>query len=171
MAKKPTYEEIEQKLKELRQENYELKSLQDTFHSEKEMFRIFTENSPMGISLISRDGKYQYINPKFIEIFGYTLEDVSTGKDWFEKAYPDVDYRLEVISTWISDLKESKIGELRPRIFTVICKDGSKKEIKFVPVMLETKNQLLFYEDITKAKHMIEGSVFKHQDKYVFNFR
>jgi PAS domain S-box-containing protein len=157
MAKKPTYEEIEQRLKELKQENCELRRLQDTFHREKENFQIFTANSPIGVSLISRDGKYLYINPKFIEIFGYTLEDVPTGKDWFEKAYPDIDYRLKVTSTWISDLKESKIGKSRPRIFIVTCRDGSKKVIKFIPVMLETKNRLIFYEDITKGKETEEA--------------
>ncbi|MBW2610629.1 MAG: response regulator, partial [Deltaproteobacteria bacterium] len=96
---------------------------------EKERFRVLTEESPLGISIIRRDGHYEYTNPAFIEIFGYGLEQIPTGKEWFRKAFPDREYRRQVISTWINDGKESKPGETRRRIFTVTCKDGSQKEI------------------------------------------
>ena len=71
--------ELEQRLKEVKQENLELRYLQDRLESGKEIWRIFMANSPIGVSLISRDGKYLYINPKFTEIFGYTMEYVPTG--------------------------------------------------------------------------------------------
>jgi len=46
----------------------------------KEKFRVLVEESPLGICFIDEDGKYRYINPKFSEIFGYTLEEIPTGK-------------------------------------------------------------------------------------------
>ncbi|MBW2610697.1 MAG: hypothetical protein JRC68_10200, partial [Deltaproteobacteria bacterium] len=55
---------------------------------------------------------------------------------------------------WINDGKESKPGETRRRIFTVTCKDGSQKEIQFIPVMLESGDQFVIYEDITKEKKL-----------------
>jgi two-component system sensor histidine kinase UhpB len=122
----------------------------------EERYRILSEESPLGISLIDKEGNYKYINPKFSEIFGYTYEDIPTGREWFRKAYPDKEYRKEVISTWIADQKESKVGEARPRTFTVTCKDASEKVIGFRPVTMETGEQVVICEDITERKRAEE---------------
>ncbi len=132
----------------------ERKHAEKALWQEEEKFRTFVEQSPFGISIIDESGKYKYINPKFIEIFGYTLEDIPTGKEWFKKAFPDPEYRHQLISIWINDLKKSKFGESRHRTFKVICKDGSKKIIHFKPVTLETGNQFVIYEDITNQEQL-----------------
>jgi len=59
-----------------------------------------------------------------------------------------------MISTWISDLKEVKSGDTRPRKFTVTCKDGTKKVIQFLAVTMETGGHFVIYEDITKEKKL-----------------
>ncbi|MBW2608111.1 MAG: PAS domain S-box protein, partial [Deltaproteobacteria bacterium] len=123
-------------------------------HQEQEKFRILVEESPFGISFIDEDGRYKYINPKFIEIFGYTLEDIPEGGEWFKKAYPDSEYRRKVILSWINDLKKSEVGVARPRSFNVRCRDGSEKVICFRPVTMETGEQFILYEDITEQKQL-----------------
>ena len=100
---------------------------EEALKKEKKRFQILVEESPIGISLIRRDGRYEYLNPKFAQIFGYTPEDIPTGKEWFFKAYPDREYRHQVISKWISDQKEAKLGEARPRIFNVTVKTAQEK--------------------------------------------
>jgi len=130
----------------------ERKKMEETLQEEKERYRILAEESPLGVSIIGKDGHYKYINPKFVDIFGYTLEDIPTGKEWFAKAYPDQEYRNQVISTWITDLKKSKHGKARPRIFIVRCKDGSEKVIHFRPVTIGSIDQFVIYEDITERK-------------------
>jgi PAS domain S-box-containing protein len=126
--------------------------VQEALRKSEERLRILVGNAPIGLNVIAKDGTYEYVNPKFVEIFGYTLEDVPTGKKWFDKAYPDAEYRQEVIACWIEDLREAKVGATRPRVFTVICKDGSKKEILFRPATLTDGRQLVTYEDITERK-------------------
>ncbi len=118
----------------------------------REKFRILSENSPFGIALIEGDGTLSYINPKFKEIFGYGLKDIPSGREWFRRAYPDPDYRHQVISTWISDLKKVQPGEKRFRIFPVTCNDGILRTIKFEAVTLENGRDLLTCEDITYLK-------------------
>jgi two-component system cell cycle sensor histidine kinase/response regulator CckA len=120
--------------------------------AEKERFRILVDQSPLGVSFIDPDGRYAYLNPKFREIFGYTLEDIPTGRDWFSQAFPDPAYRRQVVSTWVEDQKRAGIGEARPRTFSVRCQDGTVKEIHFRPVALEEGRQLVIYEDITERK-------------------
>ena len=121
-----------------------------------EQYRMLVEKSPLGVSMIEKDGRYKYVNCKFVKMFGYTLEDIPTGREWFAKAYPDPETRNQVVSTWIGDLKKSKTGEVRGRTFNVTCKDGSVKIIHFRPVTLEAGNQLVTYEDITERKQAEE---------------
>ncbi len=123
---------------------------------EKERFQVLVEESPLGISIIKTDGRYEYVNPKFIEMFGYTLEDIPTGKAWFKKAFPDRAYRKVAISTWIDDLQGSQCGESRPRTFNVMCKDGLEKIIYFRPVTLKSGDQFVICEDITDRKQAEE---------------
>ena len=134
----------------------ERKRVEEVLHREKEKFRVLVEESPFGVSMLDKDGHYQYINPKFVEIFGYTLDDTPTGREWFRRAFPDPEYRHQVISTWISDLEGATPDESRPRSFTVNCKDGSKKVILFRPVTVGLKDHFIIYEDITEKKYLEE---------------
>jgi len=140
----------------------ERKQAEEALHREKEKFRVLVEKSPLGVSIIGEDGRYEYINPTFIEIFGYTLEDIPTGREWFIKAYPDKEYRHQVISTWKTDLEKVKHGESRPRTFNITSKDGSEKMIHFTSVAIESGDQFVIYEDITERKRL-EAQLFQAQ--------
>ena len=118
--------------------------------------QTLSENAPFGMVMIDKDGTFKYINPKFRELLGYDLNDIPNGKTWFRKAYPDPTYRHHVISTWIDDLEGFKSGEKRPRTFTVTCKGGTEKIINFIPVQLETGENLIACEDITELKRAEE---------------
>ncbi|MBE9594072.1 MAG: PAS domain S-box protein, partial [Proteobacteria bacterium] len=132
----------------------ERKKSEEALKESEERFRVLVEESPLGISLIDKNGNYKYINPKFVEMFGYTLEDVPTGRVWFRKAYPDQEYRNKVISAWMSDLSESEVGEHRPQTFSVTCKDSSKKIIQFRAVTMEVGDQFVICEDITEQQNL-----------------
>ena len=126
---------------------------EDALRESEQKFRTLVQESPFGIALIEKNGRYLYSNPEFSNIFGYTIEDIPTSDVWFRKAYPDKAYRDTVVQTWKADLKQTADGQSRPRTFTVTCKDGSHKDIHFRPVTMENMNQFVIYEDITeKAK-------------------
>jgi PAS domain S-box-containing protein len=132
------------------------RNAEEELRREKEKYRILTEESPFALSILTEAGEYEYLNAQFVETFGYTIADVPTGRDWFQKAYPNPDYRNQVVRTWIEDLKRSAFGVSRPRVFTVTCKDGVEKVIHFRPVTLSTGSQMVIYEDITQRKRSEE---------------
>lgn len=132
---------------------------------EKEEFHVLAEAAPLGISIISPNGRYRYINPKFQKMFGYTLEDIPTGREWFARAYPDPAYRKSVISDWKKEFQDLRPGEVRPRTFRVTCKDGREKLIKFRSVALATGDILLFYEDISQQLQA-EEALRQSEEKY-----
>ncbi len=132
---------------------------------EKHRFSALTENAPFGMALIARDGKFVYLNPKFKEIFGYDLTDIPDGRTWFEKAYPDPEYRSTVVLAWKNDLVAVKPGEKRPRIFNVVCKDGIEKIVNFLPVQLETGEHIMSCQDVTENKRL-EIALMKSEERY-----
>jgi len=116
--------------------------------SEERFMRIATTN-PLPISIIDQYGRYTYVSPSFTELFGYTLEDIPTGRDWFIHAFPDLAEQKLARETWKRDLAESSPGNVRVRQFRVRCKDGVFKEISFLPVSMSDGQQLIVYEDVT----------------------
>ena len=134
--------------------------------SEK-MFRTLGEDAPFGISMLASNLHFEYLNPKFTEIFGYTKEDLPDKETWFKKAYPDESYREKVVNTWRGDLVENvRVEKIKPRVFTVRCKDGQDKIIHFRAVALEDGRQLLTYEDITE-KDKMEKTLKENERKYI----
>ncbi|MDF1591939.1 MAG: response regulator [Desulfobacterales bacterium] len=132
----------------------ERKRAEGELRREKENFRILVEESPLGTSFIEKNGRYKYINPRFTDIFGYTLADIPTGAEWFARAYPSQPYKDQVISDWVNDLKQARPGESRHRTYTVRCQDGSEKLILFRPTKLENGDQFVIYEDITEQNRL-----------------
>jgi PAS domain S-box-containing protein len=132
------------------------KRAENALRIEKQRFQTLLENAPFGMVMIDKEGNFKYINSKFIELFGYDLNDVPNGREWFNKAYPDPEYRHHAIDTWINDSNIYELGEKIPRIFTVTCKDRTKKIVRLITVQLEMGEYLLSCEDITMIQQAEE---------------
>ncbi len=133
------------------------KQAEEALQESEERFRGLVEELPLGVAILREDGQFAYFNPGFIKMFGYSMEEIPTGREWFRKAYPDREYRRLVVSIWKSDLQKIKLGRPTSRTFDVTCKDGSQKTVLFRPVALEKGLLLVIYEDITERKQMIEA--------------
>jgi len=142
----------------------ESKVAEETLRNERDRFRTLSENAPFGIIMINREGVFEYINPKFKELFGYDLDEVPNSLKWFRKAFPDPKTRREVISTWIDYLGSTKPGEKVPRTLPATCKDGTQKIIHFIPVRLATGEYIVTLEDVTERIQAHEALVKSHQE-------
>jgi PAS domain S-box-containing protein len=131
----------------------ERRRAEEEIKRERQRFQTLIENAPFGIIIVDQEGKFTYINSKLKELFGYDLDDIPDGRTWFRKAYPDSDYRHRVIAAWKGSLNYSGAMGRESGTFTVKCKDGSEKIIYFfVPVQLETGENLVACEDITERR-------------------
>ena len=127
----------------------ERKRIETMLKDEKQKFHTVAEHAPMGMVMIGENGTFDYVNQKFLQMFGYDPKEIPDGRQWFKKAFPDPEFRRRVIAAWVDDLKRSPPGERRQKTLTVTCKDGTKKTVEFRPVELETGQHVMTCEDIT----------------------
>lgn len=136
----------------------------------EQRFREVVEVSPYPISIIDPQGMYLYINSRFTEVFGYTKEEITCGRDWFNAAYPDETYRKQVIHAWITDIEQAGERPVSPRLFRVTTRSGEVKEVIFRTVRLSDQNHYITYEDISERRRVEEAlAEQKRVDEVVFN--
>jgi diguanylate cyclase (GGDEF)-like protein/PAS domain S-box-containing protein len=94
-------------------------------------FRNLLEGSPIPYALNDNAQRITFINTAFTELFGYTLKDIPTLSDWWEKAYPDKEYRAHVKRLWDVYTEKFQLAEesLLPLEVDIHCMNGSVKTV------------------------------------------
>ena len=131
----------------------ERKQGEELLQKEREISLSILENAPYGVALIDEGGKYIYINPEFVNTTGYTLQDIPTGKDWFQKVFPDPKDRERMIQLWKEDRSK---GNMTNKEFGITCKDGSMREIEIRSTFLRDSRAIIVLHDITEQKRAEE---------------
>jgi diguanylate cyclase (GGDEF)-like protein/PAS domain S-box-containing protein len=129
------------------------KRTEEQLKEERETFYSTLQESPNGVVLIDKEGRYLYINDAFTAITGYTLKDIPMGTDWFLKAFPDQTYREEVIKAWKKDVVRRTLD----RVFSVVCKSGVVKELEFRGTVLKDDRIIVILTDTTERKQVEEA--------------
>ncbi|WP_370571953.1 ATP-binding protein [Methanomethylovorans sp.] len=55
---------------------------------------------PVAMMIIENNGKIRYVNRKFINVLGYSLDDIPTTEEWFKVAFPQIGLSCETITQW-----------------------------------------------------------------------
>jgi PAS domain S-box-containing protein len=140
------------------------KKNEEALRTERNRLLALSDNAPIGIAMVDKKGIYRYVNPRFKDLFGYDLNDISNGKEWFKRAFPDRNYRKQALRTWINDIKSSQKKEKILRTFDVTCRDLTKKTINFFLVQLLTGDYLVTFDDITERIQAHEALIKSHKE-------
>jgi len=76
MAKKPTYQELEQKVKGLEDKVSALKIAEQKQRRSESRYRTLLDFVPYPIMVLTKDGFVSYLNTGFTRVFGWTLEEL-----------------------------------------------------------------------------------------------
>lgn len=96
------------------------------------------EFTPVPLNIADKDGAILIINRKFTKNFGYDLADLPTVGAWMARAYPDPDYRAEVLAQWNEDVAAAKQDGTATslREYIVTAKDGSRHDVEITAKFL-----------------------------------
>lgn len=88
----------------------------------------------MPLAIYAARGKEQrarYVNQTFVEMFGYSPDEVSTLDQWWLRAYPDLAYRSQVTEEWNRRVEAAlrAHAEIEPMETEVACKNGRRRTI------------------------------------------
>jgi len=108
------------------------------------------DSSPIGIGWSNLNGKIEYINHQFTNLFGYLLEDIPTIDIWYLKAYPDTNYRENIVIPWYkSVIVAYEKGMIPPELEgNITCKDGTERHI-VVRISWVGDKRLVSFSDMT----------------------
>jgi len=153
MAKKPTYEELEQRVKELEKECLERKRAEEALRKSEEKFRLITENI-RDVFYMNDSEKSQmlYVSPAYEEIWGRTCESLYEQPMSFLDTIHQED-RERVIATF----DKQRRGESIEVDYRIMRPDGSVRWIssRAFPVQHELGELLCIVgiaEDRTEIK-------------------
>ena len=122
-------------------------------------FRSIIEASPVPMALNDEQLNITFLNPAFIQTFGYNIDDIPTLADWFSKAYPDPDYRHWVEASWQTTLEKAKQERtgFSPLELTICCKNNSIKTVLASAAAIYPDfagDRLMILYDITRRKQI-----------------
>ena len=129
-----------------------LKDAQIRLAQSEARFRALFRMAPLPLAEVTPD-ELIGMNDRFSRTLGYTREDIPTIESWWEKAYPNPDYRAQVVETWQSDVDQAlRDGtDVRSGEYRVTAKDGTIRDM-IIGASVIGDRMLVSFFDITGRK-------------------
>jgi PAS domain S-box-containing protein len=129
----------------------ERKRAEEALRNSEAQLRAILDATPFPIALVDiQDNNINFWSRSALTLFGYTAP---TAPEWYLIAYPNPDYRREVIDRWKIALEKARqsaqavnTGEYR-----VTCRDGSVRICELYAAFLSDR-LIVTFNDITKRK-------------------
>lgn len=149
----------------------EKRRAEEALRESRERFKKILQDMPLASSYTDDMGNMEFINRSFTDLFGYTLDDVPTIEDWFVRAYPDPDYREEVMARWNADATRARLENTRigPGEYHVSCRDSTVRICEITGTFLE-KGVMAVFVDITD-RILAEEAIRQSEERFRVQFR
>jgi PAS domain S-box-containing protein len=87
---------------------------------------------PLAVAVFDREGRTQYVNAKFVDLFGYGAQEIATLDAWWQKASPDHGSYVALRDRWqriLSRTEQSRF-EVEPIAGMATCKGGEPRYLE-----------------------------------------
>ena len=136
-------------IRDLETEMLERKRVEQELMDSQESFKRMSDDSPMAIAIANEHGAIEYVNKRFSEIMGYTLDDMPTLERWWSLAYKDDATHARDSLPWRDLIKQAfhgeRIGALERK---VVPKNGMVRVVEF-RVTRAADKLIIAFDDVT----------------------
>ncbi|MGZ5009983.1 MAG: PAS domain S-box protein [Methylobacter sp.] len=135
------------------------REIEDKLKASEVKFRSIIEACPVPMVLNNQQMNITFLNPAFVQAFGYSVDDIPTLADWWSKAYPDPDYRYWAVTNWQAILEKAKQDhtELPSLEVAIRCKNDGIKTVLVSAATIHhdfAGEHLMILYDITPRKQI-----------------
>lgn len=132
----------------------ERRRMQDALQERERHLRSILDHLPVGVCLVQHDERITFRNRQFVQIFGYTEQDVPDVHAWWARICPDPETRERARARWsrlCEASRKSGEGVIAAGEYRILCSDGSRRTVEVAGVLLG-EDYLLTLEDLTQRR-------------------
>ena len=120
--------------------------------SEARFRRLFQE-APVGLAYVDQAGTIVDRNRRCLQMFGYSVEEMPSLEQWWLRAYPDPDYRAQVMADWQQALAAAANhdGDIAPIECNITVRSGEERIVLVSGISLGDDFLACFY-DVTESR-------------------
>ena len=135
--------------------------MQDQLRESERNLRNILDHLPVGVLLVQGGERIVFRNRSFVQITGYTEQDVGGTQRWWERAYPDAQVRERTRRHWdaLCDTARQGDGCIRAGEYDITCRDGQCRTVDISGVLLGP-DHLVFFEDLSERKAAEEEATY-----------
>ena len=124
------------------------KRMEENLRANEQRLRGILERLPMGLCLVQDDGLISFRNARYVQICGYTQEEVPDTNTWWQRAYPDATEREAIRQRQLDTLHQ---GIIPLAEYTIRCADGKYKPVEISGIFVEG-GRLITMQDLSERK-------------------
>jgi PAS domain S-box-containing protein len=138
------------------------KQAEETIRQSAARLRAILDATPFPIAIVDvQDDKIDFWSRSALALFGHTAP---TAAEWYKLAYPDPDYRNEVIERWKPFLEEARASSraVNTGEYRVTCRDGSVLICELHAAFL-ADNLIVTFNNVTERKQAESQREIAHE--------
>jgi PAS domain S-box-containing protein len=141
----------------------EHKQMENALRAHEEELKMLVEYSPVAMLVdAGENGNRQIVmmNQKFIELFGYTREELHGMHHWWQLVCPNLRDQNELAAEWAMRVDQAgkTQGNIEPMEVSVTSKDGSGHYVRISLAAIGGKN-IITFEDLTQRNRAVAALI------------
>ena len=145
----------------------ETKQMERDLANRNAFIETVLENLPIGVAVTSLStGVSSLINKKFEEIYGWSKEDIPDLRSFFQKVYPDPEYRRKIRKKVVEDVMSGDPSRMQWENLNAITKRGEKRIILSHTIPLFDQDLIINTVLNTTERFKMTESLKEYEERY-----